>query len=162
MLSENLWQACRMQINITIANFRCGCLIAVILFFCRHWLESRMDKRSPGGWAGEWRKHWLSGQPLCRTSKGAASSGVVGGCAAAHDVSSALAISDMGRNRNITRCSVIVPDGVTASNVYPLCRSPADRAVSATRGGRRVKARWSVVHAQHGNDDSADNRHERA
>jgi hypothetical protein len=31
----------------------------------------RMDKRSPKGWAGEWRKHWLSGHAPCRLSIGA-------------------------------------------------------------------------------------------
>ena len=36
------------------------------------WLETRMDKRSAEGGAEEWRKQWLSGQPLCRSSTGAA------------------------------------------------------------------------------------------
>ncbi|MBV5332906.1 hypothetical protein JZU54_04960, partial [bacterium] len=43
MLSENLWQACHLQINITIADFRCGCGIAVILFF-----------RAGTGWKAAW------------------------------------------------------------------------------------------------------------
>jgi hypothetical protein len=38
-----------------------------------HCLETRMDKRSSEGMAEEWRKQWLSGQALCRTSTGAAS-----------------------------------------------------------------------------------------
>jgi hypothetical protein len=36
------------------------------------WLETRMDKRSSRGMAGEWRKQWLSGQAACRTPIGAA------------------------------------------------------------------------------------------
>ena len=48
------------------------------------WLETRMDKRSTEGWAGEWRKQALSGQPLCRTPIGAASSGVGAGAARRH------------------------------------------------------------------------------
>jgi hypothetical protein len=37
--------------------------------------ESLMDKQSSLGRSEEWRKQWLSGQPLCRSSIGAASRG---------------------------------------------------------------------------------------
>jgi hypothetical protein len=39
------------------------------------WLESRTDKRSTRGRAGEGRKQALSGQVLCRSSTGAACRG---------------------------------------------------------------------------------------
>jgi hypothetical protein len=42
-------------------------------------LETRMDRRSTDTMAGEWRQQGLSGQPLCRTSIGAARRG--GACA---------------------------------------------------------------------------------
>ncbi len=38
--------------------------------------KTRMDKRSAGGGAGEWRQQCLSGQPCCRTPIGAASRAV--------------------------------------------------------------------------------------
>jgi hypothetical protein len=64
-----------------------------------------MDKRSTRGAPGEWRKQWLSGRPLCRTSMSAAWRGVptylgaynattgVGGDCGANDVAECRAKS---------------------------------------------------------------------